>query len=56
MKHFMLPSFTGIDNGRIQALELTKGKEYALFDNHRVKKSKNEETNKMIDELVKYLN
>lgn len=56
MKHFLTPSFQGINGGRIQMLEASKWKADALFDNVWVKKPKNEDIKNIIDEIVSYFN
>jgi soluble cytochrome b562 len=54
MKHFMLPSGSGYNNGRISEMQIEKGKKDYVWDNGWDKKPKDEETNKIVNEIVNY--
>ncbi len=56
MKHFMHASGSGYNNGRINEIELSKGKINALRSNGWYNKPKDEGMKKILDEIVAYLN
>lgn len=56
IKHFMLPSGSGINNGRISEIEIGKGKQYSTWDNGWDKEPKDESVKKIFKELVDYIN
>jgi len=56
MKHFMRPSGGGYDSGRILEIEISKGKINSTWDNGWNRKLKDEDANKIFDEIVNYFN
>ena len=56
IKHFMLQSGSGYNNGRISEIQISKGKIYSVWNNGWDKEPKDEGVNKIFNELVNYIN
>jgi hypothetical protein len=56
LKHYLEPSERGFENGKISAIELKKGEQYALWDSEWIDEPTDDEVRGMFDELVGSLN